>query len=91
MHVNFPLKQEAFMEQIRQWRALRQVTVLMLVAFGILSFAPRVDAAYVSNFDLLSSQAGERDADMDTIQNTLENKMVVERLEAHAGLRFDVV
>ena len=70
------------MEQIRQWRALRQVTVLMLVAFGILSFAPRVDAAYVSNFDLLSSQAGERDADMDTIQNTLENKMVVERLEA---------
>ena len=70
------------MEQIRQWRVLRQVTMLMLVAFGILSFAPRVDAAYVSNFDLLSSQAGERDADMDTIQNTLENKMVVERLEA---------
>ena len=70
------------MEQIRQWRALRQVTVLMLVAFGILSFAPRVDAAYVSNYDMLSSQVGEKDADMDTIQGTLENKMVVERLEA---------
>ena len=70
------------MEQIRQWRALRQVTVLMLVAFGILSFAPRVDAAYVSNFDMLSNQPGEKDADMDTIRSTLENKMVVERLEA---------
>ena len=70
------------MEQIRQWRVLRQVTMLMLVAFGILSFAPRVDAAYVSNYDMLSSQVGEKDADMDTIQGTLENKMVVERLEA---------
>ena len=70
------------MEQIRQWRVLRQVTMLMLVAFGILSFAPRVDAAYVSNYDMLSTQADGKDADMDTIQGTLENKMVVERLEA---------
>ena len=70
------------MEQIRQWRILRHITALMLVTFGILSFAPKVDAAYVSNYDMLSSQAGEKDADMDTIQSTLENKMVVERLEA---------
>ena len=70
------------MEQIRQWRILRQITVLMLVTFGILSFAPKVDAAYVSNYDMLSTQADGKDADMDTIQGTLENKLVVERLEA---------
>ena len=70
------------MEQIRQWRALRHVAVLMLVSFGILSFAPRVDAAYVSNYDMLSSTIENKDADMDTIQQTLESKMVVERLEA---------
>ena len=70
------------MEQIRQWRILRHITVLMLVTFGILSFAPKVDAAYVSNYDMLSTQADGKDADMDTIQGTLENKLVVERLEA---------
>ena len=70
------------MEQIRQWRALRHVAVLMLVSFGILSFAPRVDAAYVSNYDMLSSTIENKDGDTDTIQQTLENKMVVERLEA---------
>ncbi len=70
------------MEQIRQWRALRHVAVLMLVSFGILSFAPRVDAAYVSNYDMLSSTIENKDADMDAIQQSLENKMVVERLEA---------
>ena len=70
------------MEQIRQWRGLRQITMFMLVAFGILSFAPRVDAAYVSNYDMLSTQSDGKDADMDTIQSTLENKLVVERLEA---------
>ncbi len=70
------------MEQIRQWRILRHITALMLVTFGILSFAPKVDAAYVSNYDMLSTQADGKDADMDTIQGTLENKMVVERLEA---------
>ena len=70
------------MEQIRQWRILRHITVLMLVTFGILSFAPKVDAAYVSNYDMLSTQADGKDADMDTIQGTLENKLVVERLQA---------
>ena len=70
------------MEQIRQWRILRHITALMLVTFGILSFAPKVDAAYVSNYDMLSTQADGKDADMDTIQGTLENKLVVERLEA---------
>ena len=71
------------MEQIRQWRALRHVAVLMLVSFGILSFVPRVaDAAYVSNYDMLSSTIENKDADMDAIQQSLENKMVVERLEA---------
>ena len=70
------------MEQIRQWRAVRHVAVLMLVSFGILSFAPRVDAAYVSNYDMLSSTIENKDADMDAIQQSLENKMVVERLEA---------
>ena len=71
------------MEQIRQWRVLRHVAMLMLVSFGILSFVPRVaDAAYVSNYDMLSSTIEGKDGDMDTIQQTLENKMVVERLEA---------
>ena len=70
------------MEQIRQWRILRHITALTLVTFGILSFAPKVDAAYVSNYDMLSTQADGKDADMDTIQGTLENKLVVERLEA---------
>ena len=70
------------MEQIRQWRALRYVTVLMLVSFSILSFAPRVDAAHISNYDMLSGQVKDKDADTSTIQRALENKMVVERLEA---------
>ena len=72
------------MEQIRQWRSLRHIVTLMVVTFGILSFAPRVDAAYVSNYDMLSGQVENKgqDADMGTIQRTLENKMVVERLEA---------
>ncbi len=72
------------MEQIRQWRSLRHIVTLMMVTFGILSFAPRVDAAYVSNYDMLSGQVENKgqDADMGTIQRTLENKMVVERLEA---------
>ena len=71
------------MEQIRQWRVLRHVAMLMLVSFGILSFVPRVaDAAYVSNYDMLSSTIENKDADMDAIQQSLENKMVVERLEA---------
>ena len=74
----------SFMEQIRQWRSLRHIVTLMMVTFGILSFAPRVDAAYVSNYDMLSGQVENKgqDADMGTIQRTLENKMVVERLEA---------
>ena len=78
------------MEQIRQWRALRHVAVLMLVSFGILSFAPRVDAAYVSNYDMLSSTIENKDADMDAIQQSLENKMVVERLEALGYSKEDI-
>lgn len=70
------------MEQIRKWRALRHIAFLMLVSFGVLSFVPKVDAAYVSNYDMLSDQVENKDADMDTIQKTLENKMVVERLQA---------
>ena len=70
------------MENIRQWRALRHITVLMLISFGVLSFVPRVEAAYVSNSDMLSHSAKSGNTDADTIQRTLENKMVVERLEA---------
>ncbi len=70
------------MEHIRQWRALRHITVLMLISFGVLSFVPRVEAAYVSNSDMLSHNAKAKNTDADTIQRTLENKMVVERLEA---------
>ena len=71
-----------FMEQIRQWRVLRHIVVLMLVSFGVLSFVPRVEAAYVSNYDMLSHNAKAKNSDAETIQRTLENKMVVERLQA---------
>ncbi len=70
------------MEQLRKWTGLRKVAVLLLAAVSILSLAPRVDAAFVSNYDMLSQQINESDPDMDTIQQTLENKMVTERLEA---------
>ena len=70
------------MEQIRQWRVLRHIVVLMLVSFGVLSFVPRVEAAYVSNYDMLSHNAKAKNSDAETIQRTLENKMVVERLQA---------
>jgi hypothetical protein len=70
------------MEQIRKWRMMRFMVVFLLMSFSVLSFVPRADAAYLSNYDMLSSKLGGKDADMDTIQNTLENKMVLERLEA---------
>ena len=78
------------MEYIRKWRGLKHITFLMLVSFGILSFVPRADAAFMSNYDMLSSQLGYSATDMSTIQQTLENKMVIERLEALGYSREEI-
>ncbi|GEB79728.1 hypothetical protein DDE01_11430 [Desulfovibrio desulfuricans] len=67
------------MFMIQNWRMLRHIAMVMVAVMGLLSFVPRVEAAFVPNAGMMAEQ---RTADVDTIQKALENKMVAERLQA---------
>lgn len=67
------------MYMIQNWRILRHIAMVMVAVMGLLSFVPRVEAAFVPNAGMMAEQ---RNADVGTIQKALENKMVTERLQA---------
>lgn len=64
---------------ILNWHAMRHIAMVMVAIMGLLSFVPRVEAAFVPNAGMMAEQ---RHADVGTVQKALENKMVAERLQA---------
>lgn len=64
---------------IHNWRALRHIAMVMVAVMGLLSFVPRVEAGFVPNTGLSAAQHA---GDMNIIQNALENKLVIERLQS---------
>ncbi|EGY26516.1 hypothetical protein DA2_1252 [Desulfovibrio sp. A2] len=68
------------MYMLLNWRALRHIAMVMVAVMGLLSFVPRVEAAFVPNAGIVAGE--QRTGDMGTVQKALENKMVSERLQA---------
>ena len=59
---------------------LRRVATLLVLIMGVFSLAPRVEAGFIGSDESLS--AASRQQDLATLQRTLENKLVQERLKA---------
>jgi hypothetical protein len=58
---------------------VRGIAVMLVVVMGLVSLVPRVEASFVPTDQSASSLS--RQEDMATIQRTLENKLVKERLK----------
>lgn len=68
------------MYMLLNWRALRHIAMVMVAVMGLLSFVPRVEAAFVPNAGVMAGE--QRASDLTSVQKALENKMVSERLQA---------
>jgi hypothetical protein len=58
---------------------VRAIAMMLVVVMGLVGLVPRVDASFVPSAQ--SPESLSRQEDMATIQRTLENKLVKERLK----------
>ena len=64
------------MTAMLELRAVKQLTVLMVLIMGLLSLAPRAEAGFVASQALTA-----RDQDTATVERVLQNKVVHQRLQ----------
>lgn len=64
------------MTAMLEFRAVKQLAVLMVLIMGLLSLAPRAEAGFVASQALTA-----RDQDTSTVERVLQNKVVHQRLQ----------
>ena len=57
----------------------RRITIMLIILMSIISFVPRVEAAFISSGE--SQNELMRDQDMQIIKKALENKVITQRLQ----------
>jgi hypothetical protein len=58
----------------------KRIAMFMVLVMGLISFVPRVDAGFVPSQESFSQ--AQQQADMATVRQALENKMVQKRMQA---------
>ena len=67
------------MQAFKEGLLARRITIVLIILMSLISFVPRVEAAFISSGE--SQTELMRDQDMQTIKKALENKVITQRLQ----------
>lgn len=67
------------MQAFKEGLLARRITIVLIILISIISFVPRVEAAFIPSGE--SQNELMRDQDMQIIKKALENKVITQRLQ----------
>ena len=67
------------MQAFKEGLLARRITIVLIILMSLISFVPRVEAAFISSGEAQNELM--RDQDMQIIKKALENKVITQRLQ----------